>query len=72
VDLPPDSDHEGDLGLGVDEETALVLGVAPGLDELGLGVGSLLKVLLGVGEVNLALFSSFLLGLLSLLFLVLQ
>lgn len=43
-----DSDDEGDLGLGLNEEVTSLLGVTLALDELGISGGVLLGVLLGV------------------------
>ena len=50
-----DADDEGELGLGGDEEGAILLGLALGLDDVALSLDVLLVVLLGALEDDLAL-----------------
>ena len=50
-----DADDEGELGLGGDEEGAITLGLALGIDNVALGLDVLLVVLLGALEDGLAL-----------------
>lgn len=50
-----DADDEGELGLSGDEEGAILLGLALGIDDVALGLDVLLVVLLGALEDGLAL-----------------
>jgi len=50
-----DADDEGELGLSGDEEGAIALGLALGIDDVALGLDVLLVVLLGALEDGLAL-----------------
>jgi hypothetical protein len=50
-----DADNESELGLSGDEEGAILLGLALGLDNVALGLDVLLVVLLGALEDGLAL-----------------
>jgi hypothetical protein len=50
-----DADDEGELGLGGDEEGAILLCLALGVDDVALGLDVLLVVLLGALEDGLAL-----------------
>lgn len=55
VNIPLDTDNKDKLGLGRDEEAALLLGIAREADLLTLGIAVLLDVLLGTLEDDLAL-----------------
>lgn len=60
--LPSGSNHEGDLGLTLYEESAVSFGSSLGVDKLLFGFLVLLGVLLGVGSVDFSLLGSLLLG----------
>lgn len=53
-DLPSDSNEEGNLGLALDEELSLSLGISLVSDELSIGSLVLLEVLLGIGGSELS------------------
>jgi len=53
--LPTSSDDKGDLGLSLDEDVSVGLGLALGIDEGLVSSGVLLSVLLSVGGSNRSL-----------------
>jgi hypothetical protein len=59
--LPTSSDDKGDLGLSLDEDVSIGLGLSLGVDEGLVSSGVLLGVLLGVGGSSSSLGSTVLL-----------
>lgn len=55
MNIPLDTDNKGKLGLGGDEERAVLLGLARQTDLLTLGIAVLLNVLLSTLEDDVAL-----------------
>jgi len=60
--LPLDSNDEGDLGLGLNEERSLSFSISLVLDQLGVHLEVLVVILLSISGGNLSSLGSLLLG----------